>query len=353
MQDDVLNLPKLNADGIFKTSDHYGLGELHIKNDPETGLKAIIAIHNTKLGPTLGGCRFIEYSSNADALHDAMRLACGMSYKAAITNLAYGGGKSVILKPKVIENRESFFRSFGKFVNSLGGRYITAMDSGTSVTDMDIIAKETRYIASRTDDGDPSPSTALGIFRGIQAAVKFKFGRDDLTGLRVLVQGLGHVGAVLCGHLHDHGAKLIVFDRKSEMNQMAIDKWQAEIANPNKLYETDCDVFAPCALGAILDKHTIPQLKAKVIAGGANNQLAHINDGQLVHDRGILYAPDYAINAGGLIYATSRYEGISSEQFGPRIDAIYDTLMEIFDRSESEGIPTSTIADTIAQERLS
>lgn len=331
----------------------HGFGELHFKVDPATGMKAIIAIHNTKLGPALGGCRYISYPDTASALKDAMRLAKGMSYKAALVNLPLGGGKAVVIKPPYHHDRVAYMHRFGEFVNDLGGRYITALDSGTELSDMDIIGQHTRHVASLSSyNGDPSPYTAKGILRGIQAAVYFKLGTDSLNGLHIAIQGLGHVGYSLARQLHELGARLTVADVVPANVERAVLEFKATSVTTENIYKVPCDVFAPCALGAILNDITINQLQTTIVAGAANNQLAHSYHGQVLHDKGILYAPDYVINAGGLIYAASKYLNTPEEIVSAQMDSIGTSLLQIFQRSASENRPVSEIADTIAQERL-
>lgn len=330
-----------------------GFGDLHFKVDKETGMKAIIAIHSTKLGPALGGCRFIEYPSTKSAIYDALRLARGMSYKAASVNLPLGGGKAVIIKPNKPYDREAYLHAFGKFVNELGGRYITALDSGTELSDMDIIAQHTTYVASLSHHhGDPSPSTAKGVLRGIQAAVEFKMGKSKLEGLHVAIQGLGHVGYLLAAHLHERGAKLTVADINTASVERAVKDFDASVVPTNAIHKVPCDVFAPCALGAIINDESIGELQTSIVAGAANNQLAHSYHGQLLHDKGILYAADYVINAGGLIFAASKYLHNSEQLINQRIDGIQRSLLAIFARSEREDRPASEIADILAQEKL-
>lgn len=330
----------------------HGFGDIHFRVDPKTGMKAIIAIHSTKLGPALGGCRFIEYPNTEAAIQDAMRLAIGMSSKAALANLPLGGGKSVIIKPSTPYDREGYLKQFGSFVNSLGGQYITAMDSGTQLEDMDIIASQTSYVASRSCHGDPSPSTALGVFRGIEAAVSFKLKRPSVRGLHIAIQGLGHVGYRLAEHLHLAGAKLTVADVNPALVERAVQSFNANPVSTAEIHAVPCDVFAPCALGGIVDDTTISQLQTTIIAGAANNQLAHRFHGQHLHDNGILYAPDYVINAGGLIFAAGRYASTSETQMQQQINGIGSRLLEIFERSSVENRPTSMISDDIAKEIL-
>lgn len=331
--------------------------ELHMVVDKSTDLKAIIAIHSTLMGPALGGCRCIEYPGTLDAVIDAIRLAQGMTYKAAIANLPLGGGKMVLLKPKNIQDRIAYFRSVGRFVNTLNGRYITAVDSGTSVEDMDIIATETLFVTSTTESdfsvSDPSVMTANGIVRGIEAALQFKFGNSSLKGIHVAIQGLGHAGYNLAKRLYAAGAKLTVYDVKEELVERGVNEFNAKrVSNLEALLALESDVFAPCALGAVLDDHSISLLKAPIVAGSANNQLAEPRHGQTLQDRGILYVPDYVINAGGLIYVAAEYHQISERESLEKINGLYDTLIEIFKRSEKEKKTPDEIADTIAKERL-
>ena len=331
--------------------DH-GFGELHFKVDVETGMKAIIAIHNTKLGPALGGCRFIEYPDTATAVEDAMRLARGMSYKSALANLPLGGGKSVIIKPSHPIDREAYMHRFGQFVNDLGGRYVTALDSGTQLSDMDIMFQHTPHVASLSSyNGDPSPSTATGVFRGIQAAVLFKTGKDNLEGLHIAIQGLGHVGYMLARLLHESGARLTVADINPVIVERAVKEYGATAVSTDDIHKVACDVFSPCALGAIINDTSLNQLQTGIIAGAANNQLAHTYHGQKLHDKGILYAPDYVINAGGVIFAARKYLNTSDAIVSSQIDRIR-TLLDIFTRSKQDNRPTSEIADTMAQEIL-
>jgi leucine dehydrogenase len=331
----------------------HGFGDLHFKVDPETGMKAIIAIHSTKLGPALGGCRFIEYPNTAAALKDALRLARGMSFKAASVNLPLGGGKSVIIKPQGSFDRTAYMHQFGTFVNELNGRYITALDSGTVLSDMDIIAEHTDHVASLSKyNGDPSPSTATGVLRGIQAAVSFKLGKDNLKGLHVAIQGLGSVGYQLAKYLHELGATLTVADISNATVERAVKEFGAKTVSTDMIHKIPCDVFAPCALGAIINDLTLPQFQTTIIAGAANNQLAHSIHGRKLHEKGILFATDYVINAGGLIFAASKYLHTPEHQVADQINGIYTSLTEIFTRSAKDNVAASEIADTLAQEKL-
>ncbi len=328
-------------------------GEIHCKVDPETGMKAIIAIHNTQLGPALGGCRFIEYPNTQKALLDAMRLARGMTYKSALAYLPLGGGKSVIIKPKQSFDREAYFHRFGEFVHQLNGRYITALDSGTELPDMDIVAEHTPYVASLTAyQGDPSISTARGILRGIEAAVAFKLQRHNLENIHVAIQGLGHVGFLLAEHLTRLGAKITVADINPARLERAVKTYGAHTVSVDDIHKIPCDVFSPCALGAVINDKSIPELQTTIIAGAANNQLARPYHGKILHDNKILYAPDYAINSGGVIFAAGKYFHLPDIEVNQKIDKIGDTLTQIFARSIEENRPTSDIADLIATERL-
>ncbi len=332
-------------------------GGLHIKNDPETGLQAVIAIHSTALGPALGGCRFIEYNSFEDAINDAINLARGMSYKAAIANVPTGGGKAVIMKPKELKNREAFFSKFGQFVEQLGGKYITAMDSGTSLEEMDIIAGHTQHIASVTAEnsmshGDPSPYTAYGILKGIQAAVSYKLATSSLENIKIAIKGIGHVGLDLVARVHELGAKVYISDINPAILEHCATKFGATIVDNNEIHKVACDVFSPCALGGAINKDTINELNCKIIAGCANNQLARREYGLQLHNQNILYAPDYVINSGGLIFAHALYAKLGEAQAFEHIESIYHSLLEIFSQSEKENIPTSDIADRLAKQKI-
>ncbi len=342
-----------NDDDFLEYALAHGFGEMHFKVDKDTGMKAIVAIHSTKLGPALGGCRFIGYPSTSQAINDAMRLARGMSYKAALVNLPLGGGKAVVIQPPTDYDRTAYLNSFGTFVNDLGGRYITALDSGTQLSDMDIIAQHTPYVASLTNhNGDPSPYTAEGILRGIQAAVSFKLGKNNLAGLHVAIQGLGHVGFLIAQRLHNLGVRLTVADIVPMQVERAVRELGAAVVSTEDIHKIPCDVFSPCALGAIINDVSINQLQTTIIAGAANNQLAHAYHGQQLHDKGILYATDYVINAGGLVFAASKYLHTPADLVDQQIDGIGTSLLQIFTRSAVENRPVSEIADTMAQEKL-
>jgi len=343
----------INHDQLFNYAESLGFGDIHFKTDQETGLKAIIAVHNTVKGPAIGGCRCISYDSTYDALRDALRLAYMMSYKAAICNLPHGGAKAVLIHPGYIKDRPAYFHAFGNFINELNGKYITAADSGTSITEMDMIAQATPYVTCGSDSGgDPSPYTALGVMRAIEAAVRFKLGKSDLEGVRIAIQGAGYVGYNLAQQLTLRNAIVTQSDINPTRLQRCIDEFNVIPVASESIYDIPCDVFAPCALGAILNTTTIPRLKATIVAGSANNQLAHKQDGILLHNKGILYAPDFVTNAGGLIYLSAVYNSDKLETAHKQIVELYDVLWDIFDRSQTEDIATSEIAETLAQKRM-
>lgn len=342
-----------SSEDIFSYALNLRFGDLHCHVDPASGMRAIIAIHNTKLGPALGGCRFIEYTDLNLAFIDAMRLARGMSYKSAVAGLPLGGGKAVILKPKHAFDRHAYFHAFGQFVDSLKGVYITAMDSGTQLSDMDIIAEHTPFVASLSrNHSDPSHATTTGILRGIQAAVAFQKKQDHLENLTIAIQGLGHVGYSLGGMLHKLGAKLIVSDPEQSLTERARHEWNAHVVDCCDIHKVPCDVFSPCALGAILNDQTISELQTNIIAGAANNQLAQPRHGQRLHDLGIIYAPDYVINSGGVIFACGKYYQTDDQKIQQNLDHIGEVLSDIFARSRHENKPTSQIADAMAEEIL-
>ena len=342
-------------DRLFRYAEILKFGEVHIKFDPATGLKAIVAIHNLNRGPAIGGCRMIHYDTSDEALEDALRLGNMMSLKSAISNLAHGGAKAVLMKPKVIKDREAYFEAFGDFVEALGGRYITAVDSGTHANDMDIIARRTQFVTCTSDSknsGDPSPHTAHGVLRGIEAAVKFKLNRDSLEGVHVSIQGAGHVGYYLMKELHQHGARMTVCDVNPVNLQKCVDEFGVATCGRDEIFDIKADVFAPCALGASLNHDTINRLNVSIVAGSANNQLAHSKHAWIMHERGILYAPDFVINAGGLIHVAVIYDHADLEESKEQIGNIYYTLMEIFERAKRENSSTHDVAEKMAREKL-
>lgn len=331
-------------------------------HDAASGLKAIIAIHNTNRGPALGGCRMYPYASEAEALTDVLRLSRGMTYKSALADLPLGGGKSVIIGDPGKHKTPALMRAMGVAVERLGGRYIVAEDSGTSVADMQQIGRMTNHVSGINDkfdsqgnrrSGDPSPMTAHGVFVGIRSAVRQQLGRPDLQGVRVAIQGVGNVGHHLARELHQAGAELWVSDINDEAVRHMVDEFGATAVDGPEIFDLEVDVFAPCALGAVLNDETIPRLQARVVAGAANNQLAEPRHGRLLAERGILYAPDYVINAGGVIDVC--YEGLHVEQSEvlQKVEAIGDTLDEIFRRAQQLHRPTHEVADQLAEERFS
>ena len=342
---------------IFKAIEHHGEHEQVVFcRDQKTGLKAIIAIHSTALGPALGGTRMWNYSTEEEALTDVLRLSKGMTYKAAALGLNIGGGKAIIIgDPKTMKS-ESLFRAFGQYVNNLGGRYITAEDLGICVEDMEYISMETPWVTGTAKElggsGDPSPHTAYGVFLGIKAAIKHKYQTDSLEGMTVAIQGVGHVGSNLALQLYENGAKLILADIDTAQVKKLAQKTNAQIADPQEILFVDCDLLAPCAFGGVFDDKTIPKLKAKIIAGAANNQLVYEQHGQSLYDRGILYAPDYVINAGGLISCTVEFEGYSEEKSKISLRKIYDHLLHIFKISEDQNIACNLAANKFAEDRI-
>jgi leucine dehydrogenase len=340
---------------FFSLFQNLKYGELHLKQDIPSGLLAIIAIHSTQLGPALGGCRFLPYPSLDAAIIDALRLAQGMSYKAAICNIPFGGGKSVIIRPPNHFDRTALFRAFGQFVHTLGGRYITAEDSGTGVEDMDIIHLVTPHVTGHTQQAfackDPSPLTALGVRRGIEAAIWHKFHRT-LENIHVAIQGLGHVGYHLAKELHQKGASLTVCDIDLHAQERCVDEFGAKTASLNHIHQTACDVFSPCALGNAINKQNIHDIQAPIIAGSANNQLENPDIAEMLQQQNRLYAPDFVINAGGLIHVAAQYQFNSENLAKENILKIYDILIEIFERSQKENVSTLKIANALAERRL-
>jgi len=328
---------------------------LHFINDAPTGLCAIIAIHSTILGPAAGGCRHWSYASDADALTDALRLSRGMTYKNAVAELPFGGGKAVILADEAAAKTPELLTAFGRAVDSLNGRYVTAEDVGMSVDDMRHVQQQTRYVSGLPQSGDsaggdPSPWTAQGVFLGMQAAVKLRLGKSSLEGLTVAVQGVGHVGAHLCHLLHDAGAKLVIADVNHDNLDAVSSNMPVDIVAPAEILYADADVLAPCALGNILTTATIPGIKAKVIAGAANNQLSTLEDGARLSARKILYAPDYVINAGGIISVSHEYYGGSSEdKVRADVEKIPLRLQAIFEEADASERPTNELADEFAR----
>jgi leucine dehydrogenase len=326
-------------------------------HDKRSGLRAIIAIHNTTLGPALGGCRMWTYASDFDALNDVLRLSRGMTYKAAVAGLNLGGGKAVIIGDPRKDKSEAMFRAFGRYVEGLGGRYITAEDVGTSLNEMVWIRSETKYVTGIPEElggsGDPSPVTARGTYVGIKACAAVKFGSDSLAGKHVVIQGAGHVAASLAKYLTDEGAKVTIADIYSEKANEVARATGARVVKPENVYGIECDVFAPAALGAVINDETIPQLQCEIVAGPANNQLAdEERHARALKDRGILFAPDYVINAGGLINVANELEGYSQSRALKQADGIYDALKKILLLAQEKNITTVEASNHVAEERL-
>jgi len=342
---------------IFEEIISRGHEQVSYFHDPTLELKGIVAIHNTVLGPALGGCRMWNYKSEKDALIDVLRLSKGMTYKAAIAGLNLGGGKAVIIGDPKKEKSEELFRSFGRFIEGLGGRYITAEDVGTSIKDMDYVRMETKYVTgiskSFGGSGDPSLLTAFGTYLGIKASVKYRLKKNSLKGLSISVQGLGSVGMELIKYLSNDEMKIFACDIDPEIVKTTEDKYQISIVSPDKIYDQNVDIYAPCALGATINDKTIPRLKCSIVAGAANNVLQNPKrHSKALMDRNILYAPDYAINAGGLINVYNELEGYNKDRAFSQAEAIYDILMDIFNKSEKEGVPTNVASDLKAEERI-
>jgi leucine dehydrogenase len=322
--------------------------------DREAGLKAIIAVHNTVLGPALGGTRMWNYSNEEDAITDVLRLSRGMTYKNSISGLNLGGGKAVIIGDSHTQKNEKLFRRFGQFVESLSGKYITAEDVGISPQDMVWVNKETNHVAGLPGkSGDPSPVTAYGVYVGMKACAKAQFGNDSLEGIKVAVQGAGHVGQYLMKHLKDEGAKVFVTDIHEPSLKEASQKYGATVVGLNEIYDLDVDVYAPCALGATVNDDTLNRLKCSIIAGAANNQLQKETiHGKSVMEKGIIYAPDFMINAGGVINCFAEVDGRSAEWAMEKAAQIYDTTAEIINGSKTKKIPTYAIANKMAEDRI-
>ena len=324
-----------------------------IAHDSEVGYHGIIAIHSTVLGPAVGGTRFWNYASEDEALDDALRLSRGMTYKTALAALPLGGGKSIIIGNSKSANREALLRCHGRFVETFEGHYITAEDVGTSPADMEIVRLETKHVAGLLGrSGDPSPFTARGVFRAIQAAAKYRWNANELSGMTVAIQGCGHVGSSLAKMLHEVGVQLIVAD-VNETNSLRVAKeYAAEVIEPDQIFRVSADVFAPCALGAVINDRTVPELKVKIVAGAANNQLLEERHGEMLRERDILYVPDYLANVGGVLNGCTELLGWNEEQATRRVDEIYDTTLMIIESAKTQDITTNRAADLLAEDRL-
>lgn len=343
---------------MFDTLEHAGASELHCCTDPDSNLRAIVVLHSTRAGPALGGCRFLPYPSDEAAIADAIRLAQGMSFKAALAGLPFGGGKAVIMRPTGRFDRALLFQAFGRFVDSLGGRYITAVDSGTNLADMDQVARYTRHVSGRHGDGlDPSPDTARSVLMAMRAAVMQRMGRTSLQGLSVALQGIGNVGWELAEMLSREGVKLIIADRNVDRLTRATTHFRASATDCDLIFLTPCDIFAPCALGGVINDQTVPQLRCQIVCGSANNQLARHDHADLLHRRGILYVPDYVANAGGLIRVALGYTATGdparcNDEIRARTEAVGDTVSRILKQAAQQHCSPAQIADRLARQRL-
>lgn len=331
-----------------------GHEQVVFNSDPASGYRGIIAVHSTVLGPAVGGTRFWNYASEEEAIVDALRLSRGMTYKCAIANMPLGGGKSIIIGDNKTQDRERLFRAHGRFVDRLGGRYITAEDVGTSAADMEYIALETKHVGGLAGEGagDPSPWTALGVFRSMQAAAKHRWGSDDLRGKRVAIQGCGNVGYNVAKELHAAGAQLLVSDVDPERVNRAVADFNARPVSSDAIYSAEADIFAPCALGGIISDQTVPQLKVSIICGAANNQLLEARHGDEIEAKGILYAPDYVANGGGVLSGGADLFEWPVEKVRERVLGIYDTVLAVFEVAKAEGVATWKAADILAERRL-
>ncbi|MDQ7792968.1 MAG: Glu/Leu/Phe/Val dehydrogenase [bacterium] len=341
---------------ILTYMTEYGYEQLIACYDRVSGLKALIALHNTTLGPALGGCRMYPYQQEDDAIVDVLRLAKGMTYKNAAAGLNLGGGKSVIIGDPRRDKTEALLRAFGRFVQTLGGRYYTAEDSGTSVEDMDVMRSETDYVmglSTSGSSGDPSPVTAFGVWRGMKAAAGECLGDESLRGRTIALQGAGHVGFSLAQHLAEEGARLVVADVDGTKAERVAREFGAETVDPAVIHAVPCDIFSPNALGAVLNGRTIPELKCRIVAGGANNQLATEADGDELERRGIMYVPDYIINAGGVINVADEMQGqYNRDRAMKKAAAIHDNVRRVLAIARQEGIPTYLAADRLAEDRI-
>ena len=338
---------------LFDTISAMGHEQLVLAHDKSTGYRGIIAIHDTTLGPALGGTRFWHYASDEEAITDALRLARGMTYKNAVAGLNLGGGKSVIIGDNRTPNREMLFRAHGRFVDSLGGRYVTAEDVGTGTLDMDFVHMETNYVAGMLGkSGDPSPVTARGVFRAMQATSMHRWGTDDLSGRTIAIQGCGNVGYNLARELHAVGATLIVADIDAERVKRVVSETGARAVSVADIIDQEADILAPCALGGGLNDDTIPKLRVELVVGAANNQLLEDRHGTMLQDRGITYAPDYVVNAGGVINVYSELAGWDRIRSLRKADEIYQTILGVFDIAKADGVTPHVAADRLAERRI-
>ena len=338
---------------LFESMKGLGHEQVVFCHEPSCGYLGIIAIHDTTLGPALGGTRFWQYSSFTEAVTDSLRLARGMTYKAAAAGLNLGGGKAVIVGDNKTPDRELLFRAHGRFVETLNGRYITAEDIGTSPADMEFVRRETNHVAGLQGlSGDPSPVTGYGVYMGMKAVAKKRWGKDSLSGRTIAVQGCGKVAFYLCRHLRDEGARLTVTDIDQTKVKRVVEEFGATAVAPDAIYDAPADIYAPCALGATINDETLPRLRVSIVAGGANNQLAEDRHGRELEAKGILYAPDFVINAGGLINVYREIAGWTEERAKRKAQEIYDSILRIFQIAEQQKIPTFVAADRLAEERI-
>ena len=357
MTSEIINTKDLaKADPVFGQISFDDHEQIVFCNDKDTGLKAIIGIHNTVLGPALGGTRMWNYKNEWEALNDVLRLSRGMTFKSAITGLNLGGGKAVIIGDAKTQKTPELMRKFGEFVHSLSGKYITAEDVGMNTEDMDTVREVTPYVTgiseSKGGSGNPSPITAYGVFMGMKAAAKFKYGSDVLEDKVIFVQGIGHVGEALVEHLVNEGAKVTISDINQERLEAVSSKYGVKIYKGNDLYSEQMDIYAPCALGATINDETINKLKAKIVAGAANNQLAEDKHGKILQDMGIVYAPDFLINAGGIINVYAELENYDKQEIIRKTENIYNTTLEILQRAKDSNITTNMAAVNMAKERI-
>ncbi|MCW2949320.1 MAG: leucine dehydrogenase [Thermoleophilia bacterium] len=344
---------------LFDLMNQFNYEQVVLCHEPYTDLRAIICIHNTTLGPALGGIRMWPYQNEREAIVDALRLARGMTFKAAVAGLNLGGGKTVVIGDPRKDKSEALFRALGRFIDTLNGRYIAAEDVGTATQDMDYVAMETPYVTgidAAGGSGDPSPMTAFGVFQGVRAAAKKVYGSHKLDGVRISVQGAGHVGSILAQHLVDAGAVVTITDMHEDNLERVREATGASTVSPEKIYDVPADIFTPCALGGIVNPENLRRLTSagelKIVAGAANNVLDHDSTGQLLHDKGILYAPDYVINAGGLVNVSEELGGYNVEQAKKRVAKIYDNLTKVFNLSDELGIPPHQASEKVALERI-
>ena len=345
-------------ESIFGYMEKYDYENLLVCQDKTLDFKAVIAIHDTTLGPATGGCRMWQYDSEMDAIEDALRLSRGMTYKYAAAGVNLGGGKAVIIGDPKRKDREPVFRALGKFINRLGGKYITGEDVGTTLKDMEYIRMETEHVVTLPTylggAGDIAPMTAFGTIRSMQACCNRVYGSTSLEGKRVAIQGLGAVGHNVVGQLHELGATMVVTDIDPDKVDAMIEKYGVETVDPDAIYDVNCDIFCPCALGAIINDTTLTRLRCKIICGSANNQLKEERHGDLLEENGFVYAPDYITNAGGTIYDTDRLGvgGVSHERGKEKVSRIYDNMVRVFEIADRDKTPTYLAADRMAEERI-